>query len=232
MELHHYKFDLANLSINKGDIECMMGYSPGEAPDPFPAMIEEVLDELPDHCNPQGGFIVLDGPEFDLQSNTTKIKDHSFSTDKIVTRMLRKSESLALFVCTAGEGIETWTKDTNGSGDMIKGFIIDAFGSEIAEAVANKLHDILKEQVLKEQKTITNRYSPGYCEWPVKDQQKLFAFFPEKFCGISLSLSSLMHPIKSVSGIIGIGTEVKYRPYICDACKDEQCIYRRLRQTS
>ena len=232
MELHHYKFELSDLSIEKGDIERLMGYEPGESPDPFPATIEEVYNELDDHSKPQGGFVVLQDPEFDLKSNHTRIDDRTFYTDKIVTRMLRKSESIALFICTAGEGIETWTKKLNESGDPVRGFVIDAFGSEIAEAAADKLQSILRKKVEEEDKHITNRYSPGYCGWPVKDQQKLFSFFPEQFCGITLSASSLMHPIKSVSGIIGIGSGVKHRPYTCDSCTDEHCIYRRLRQTS
>jgi cobalamin-dependent methionine synthase I len=85
--------------------------------------------------------------------------------------------------------------------------------------------------MLEENKLITNRYSPGYCDWPVKDQQKLFSFFPEKFCGIRLSESSLMYPIKSLSGMIGIGSLVSYQLYPCDSCKDENCQYRKLRQT-
>jgi len=35
-----------------------------------------------------------------------------------------------------------------------------------------------------------------------------------------------MKPVKSVSGIIGIGRDVKYAPYQCHACEDKNCIYR------
>jgi hypothetical protein len=232
MELHQYQFELSDLSIDNGDIERLMGYEPGECPDPFRQIIEEVSGELSGHCRPQGGYIILEGPEFDLGSNRTIIQGQTFLTDKIVTRMLRRSESLALFVCTAGDGIESWKRELNGSGDPVKGFVIDSFGSEVAEAAAQKLHSIVKEQVKQTNKLITNRYSPGYCDWPVRDQQKLFGFFPERFCGITLSASSLMHPIKSVSGMIGIGSQVRYQMYTCDSCKDEHCIYRRLQKTA
>ncbi len=225
---YHSHFTLSELPIDKGDIERLMGYEPGESPDPFPDIINEVYKQLENHCNPEGGFIILDHPEFDLGENQVRVGGQTFETDKIVTRVLRKSESLGVFICTAGNGIGEWTKEVNATGDPVTGFVIDAFGSEIAEATANKLHSIIGEEVGKNGKSITNRYSPGYCNWPVKNQQELFSFFPEKFCGISLSPSSLMHPIKSVSGFIGIGQEVKYHPYTCDSCKDEHCIYRRL----
>jgi hypothetical protein len=231
LEIFHSKFDLTELSIDKGDIERLMGYDPGESPDPFPETIEQVYNQMEDHCAPEGGFTILDAPDIDLQENQTRIGGQTFLTDKIVTRMLRKSEKLALFICTAGGGIEKWAKEQNGTGDPVKGFVIDAFGSEIADAAANKIQSIIGQKAGANGHSITNRYSPGYCDWPVKNQQELFSFFPEKFCGISLSASCMMHPIKSVSGVIGIGPGVKYQSYICDTCKDEHCIYRRLSKT-
>ena len=232
MELHHYQFNLADLFIDTGDIEQLMGYAPGTSPDPFPAAIQEVYDELAGHCSPEGGFISIDNPEFDLQANETRVRGLAFHTDRTVTRMLRKSEAIAFLVCTAGPGITEWTKEVNGSGDPVRGFVIDAFGSLLAEAVSIKLHAIIREMASTGGKLVTNLYSPGYCDWPVKDQQKLFSFFPEYFCGITLSGSSLMHPIKSLSGMTGIGSHVRYQMYTCDSCRDEHCTYRKLRRNS
>lgn len=68
----------------------------------------------------------------------------------------------------------------------------------------------------------TNRYSPGYCGWHVSEQQKLFSLFPVASpCGIQLTDSSLMIPIKSVSGIIGVGSHVRKLEYTCGLCTYE-----------
>jgi hypothetical protein len=230
-EISHFTFNLDELSIDTEDIERLMGYSPGNLPDPFPRIIQDVYEKLTGHSEPEGGYTILGNPEFDLEANQTRVGDQTFLTDKIVTRMLRKSDQLALFICTAGEGMEKWARELNEAGDPVMAFVIDAFGSEIAEAIANKLQSIIEKEAGMTGKSITNRYSPGYCGWPVRNQQELFTFFPSGFCGIRLSESSLMRPIKSVSGIIGIGREVKNRPYTCDNCKDEHCIYRRLRKS-
>jgi hypothetical protein len=40
-----------------------------------------------------------------------------------------------------------------------------------------------------------------------------------------------MEPVKSVSGVIGIGSEVKFRPYTCNKCDDTNCIYRKFKET-
>ena len=229
MDLQHYTFSLDDLTIDTGDIERLMGHDPGTAPEPFPGIIREVYSKLSEYSTPEGGFIVLDNPELDLLSNQTTVGGVTFFTDRTVTRMLRKSEKLAFFLCTAGPGMETWAKELNGNADPVTGFVVDAFGSGVTEAASVKLHEIVKGGAEEDNHKVTNRYSPGYCNWPVKDQQKLFSFFPENFCGITLSETSMMNPIKSISGVIGIGRNVRYQQYICDTCNDEQCTYRRLR---
>jgi len=76
---------------------------------------------------------------------------------------------------------------------------------------------------------VSNRYSPGYCTWDVSEQKKLFSFFPDRFAGITLSDSSLMNPIKSVSGIAGIGKDIKHLGYVCDNCTVVDCVFRGLK---
>jgi cobalamin-dependent methionine synthase I len=73
---------------------------------------------------------------------------------------------------------------------------------------------------------ISNRYSPGYCGWNVAEQQILFALLPPNPCNISLTQSSLMQPIKSISGIIGFGPDVKSKGHTCQFCEMQNCIYR------
>jgi cobalamin-dependent methionine synthase I len=117
------------------------------------------------------------------------------------------------------------------SGEYLAGIAADLVASLIAESVARLLHSSISELADREGTRTTNRYSPGYCSWSVGEQQKLFKQFPEGFCGITLSPSSLMAPIKSVSGIIGLGNHVSYREYDCDACQVKHCAARNHRIT-
>jgi len=73
---------------------------------------------------------------------------------------------------------------------------------------------------------MSNRYSPGYCNWNVAEQHKLFKLLPKDFCGVSLTESVLMQPIKSISGFIGVGEKIKYHHYKCKFCTQKQCIYK------
>ena len=49
-------------------------------------------------------------------------------------------------------------------------------------------------------------------------------------CGIRLTDSSLMIPIKSVSGVIGVGTDVRKLEYTCGLCTYENCYRKRKHQ--
>jgi hypothetical protein len=112
----------------------------------------------------------------------------------------------------------------------LKGYIYDVIGSEIVEATADLMQADLERNMLTKGKKITNRYSPGYCGWNVAEQHNIFKLLPENFCDIKLTPSALMDPVKSVSGIIGIGENVKSNPYSCRMCDMEDCLYRRVRE--
>ncbi|MCF0209200.1 MAG: methionine synthase, partial [Bacteroidaceae bacterium] len=74
----------------------------------------------------------------------------------------------------------------------------------------------------------TNRFSPGYCGWHVREQKLLFSTFPlAEPCGVKLTDSCLMLPIKSVSGVIGIGENVRKLEYTCGLCDYANCYKRR-----
>ena len=111
----------------------------------------------------------------------------------------------------------------------MKGYVVDVVGSEIVEKAMDKIQENLASDMQTLGLGITNRYSPGYCDWQVSEQQKLFTFFPENYCGIRLSKTSLMYPIKSVSGLIGIGKNAERKGYSCDFCRMKDCLYRKKR---
>jgi hypothetical protein len=94
----------------------------------------------------------------------------------------------------------------------------------------DRIQYFLKEEMGRINLKITNRYSPGYCGWRVAEQQRLFKMFPVDFCNIRLTESMMMDPVKSVSGIIGVGKEVKYNSYTCNLCNSFNCLYKNLKK--
>jgi len=152
----------------------------------------------------------------------------SFDMGKIIMNQLRGAEAYALFICTSGTEYEAYQQRLKDVDDMVRVFIADALGSVIAERCADVMEVSLEESIAKLEWHHTNRFSPGYCGWHVSQQQQLFPLFGGDTCGVRLTDSSLMVPIKTVSGIIGLGRKVRKLDYTCGLCDFTQCYKRRL----
>ncbi len=218
--------NLSDLNITPEEIIPSLGYPDSNIPLHFSEIITRIITEIPGLCNIQSGYALCEINKTNTSKHSLVIEDIKFNTGKIVTSQFRKAESAVVFVCTIGSGMEELVRKTNSEGDPAASYIMDAVASAVVEKAADYMHDLIEEKMAGQGKKITNRYSPGYCEWSVAEQQLLFSLLPEKFCGIKLTESSLMIPIKSVSGIIGVGNEVKRTDYLCDTCGVKDCTYR------
>ena len=222
-----YQLSFEELGVSKSCIEYVMGFTPGESPEPFDDIINKVLQEAKDHCDIRGAIQIIDNIFLDTQNNKITADHTEFQTGQRITSLLEESESLAIFIVTAGKGIEQWMQERTDRGDTFSSYVIDVVGSEIADLAALQLQNKLEQQIQPSGLNVTDMFSPGYCGWPVSDQHALFSFFPEGSCGIHLTETSLMDPIKSISGIIGIGKHAKRnREDYCSHCGHTDCIYR------
>ena len=221
--------NFSDLTVSKNEIVSTLGYPDRTIPVHFEDMIDEILARLPSLCKIQAGYRLLDVRKSEDRNDGLFVEEKFFKLQKIVTSQLRKSEKAALFICTIGPAMETWAKKLSFEGDATRGYLVDTVASVTEEQAVDMLHDHIETQMKMRGLKITNRYSPGYCDWSVSEQHLLFSFFPQNFCGITLTESALMVPIKSVSGIIGIGTSVKRVDYTCDTCGVKDCTYRAFR---
>lgn len=206
--------DFAALEITPVDIYEQMGYHGAEPDEATRKEVQAVLEEVQPWLRPQFCYLVIkEQPNFDMGN--------------IILRQLRGSEAYALFICTSGTEYEAYLQRLKDNGDMVRVFIADALGSVIAEHCADQMEICLQESIDKLGWHHTNRFSPGYCGWHVSQQQLLFPLFGGNSCGVSLTESSLMVPIKSVSGIIGLGEKVRKLEYTCGLCDFKQCYKRK-----
>lgn len=203
-----------------------MGYEPGIAPEPVTILTGEVSEELRLMGDIRAEYRTFNNITFDREEKSVGMEGIIFAVRPIVYRQIKDADEAALFICTAGPAIGEMSRRSMKEGDLLRGYIYDVIGSEVVENAADRMQEELKADVAVRGKKITNRFSPGYCGWDVAEQHKLFGFFEENFCGITLTESALMNPVKSVSGIIGIGRDVKQAPYQCQVCDDKNCIYR------
>lgn len=220
------KIDFDSLEINNTNIAEEIGYELNNIPSHFSEIIDEVLTEARTKSIIKAGYVIAPFKYYNNFKDEIIIGGQKIITDKIVSSQLKKSDQAIIFLCSIGNEMENWSKNLFSEGDSVMGYLVDVTASTIVETVADNLHNQIELVSKKNNLSITNRYSPGYCNWSVAEQSKLFTFFPKDFCGVTLSDSNLMGPIKSISGIIGIGEKVKYKEYICDRCGIKDCTQR------
>jgi len=223
---HEVAYSFNDLTLNKEYLSTMLGFPDGILPEPFDEYVLEAFREAGSLCNIRGAYYLSSKSEFSSDNSNVNIDGIEFEIGKTVAKELKNSEQFAVFICTAGEEISLRSQKLLAGENPVLGYVCDILGSMIVETATDLLQNEIKRTANVNGLGITNRYSPGYCKWNVSDQHKLFSLFPPNCCGIQLTDSALMHPIKSLSGIIGIGKEVKYREYTCDLCSQAGCFHK------
>lgn len=225
MEIELLDIDKKLITVNPDDFIPLLGLPPGNLDTHTRELIEKYFEARQKIMTPRGGYARFETKALD-SGEEIEIEGTRFRTGKVIRNMLCEAEEYAFFVVTAGPEPESLARELIDSGEYLEGYIVDLIGSGIVESVASQVHQHIRDLATSCGKKVTNRYSPGHCSWDVSEQQKLFRLLPERCCGIALSDSSLMSPIKSVSGIVGIGEAVRYKDYTCEICSMKDCIFR------
>ncbi len=215
----------AAVNISHDNILIGLGVPAGQVDSYLFDLISSLYEHTRKISSPRVSYSIFSDPKV-IGNATLALEGLTFQVNRMIGVALEGVEEIAVFIGTCGDEIERYSKKLIEEGNLLEGLIVDLIGSETTEKVAEYVHRKLAfEMELKGWKT-TNRFSPGYCNWPVDEQHKLFSLMPSNASGVSLTDSSLMIPIKSVSGIIGLGEGVIKKDYPCNVCDADFCLHR------
>lgn len=220
-------FFMDEIDIVDTDIYSYLGYRDAIPDEYVAALINKLKNEVLTLCHPKFGLKIIDG-KIAGKTSIVLCGDKCFNPGGIITHSLKNSESFAIIIASVGKEMDRWITDKRKGNDIMEAFIADALGSTVVEAIMVCGMNYLGKEMAEEGLKISNSYSPGYCGWDVAEQQLLFSLLPPAFCGVTLTDSSLMLPIKSVSALVGIGTNIEKKPYGCAICRKKDCYKRRL----
>lgn len=219
-------FTFEELEIDPKEIITTLGYTEDSFFEPFPTYLAQAFECCKQLNDIKGAYRILKMDEFCSDEKKVCVKNLQFNVGRTIRKELNGAENIAFFVCTAGAEISQLADKLLKGEDPVLGYVYDVIGSAIAEAVGDKIQEAISLSEHEAGRKITNRYSPGYCHWNVTDQHKLFSIFGGTVCDVKLTPSALMHPVKSISGLIGIGEKVEFHDYQCNLCQLENCVYR------
>ena len=137
-------------------------------------------------------------------------------------------EHVAAAVCTIGEALERRVSALWEARELPLASMLDSVGSGAVESLAEYVNDLLCQQGLPSLR-VTNRISPGYGEWDVAEQRRLFRLCPGDAIGVTLNEACVMTPGKSISLLVGAGSAARVDHYFsqCARCWMRDCAYRR-----
>jgi len=220
--MEYRQLTLSDITLPESEISLALGYRDHKPDEFIQQQVIEVLAEVTSLCVPRYMFQLQEAIR--VGNKEVEVQGTTFSVGKIISSYLPGMTHVCMFVATAGREYEAYLHDLKTKGDIVKEFVADAIGSVIAEACVT---EVSKELDRYGEFKHSFPYSPGYCGWNIREQQKLFALFPKEPCGIKLSDSCLMAPVKSVSGFIGLGKTLQPQPYRCEICSNKNCYKRK-----
>lgn len=142
-----------------------------------------------------------------------------------------RADDLALFAVTLGEGIGRKIGERFKLNDFALGSLLDSVASAATDKMAGVVEEhfrrILSEGGRLRSGSAVLRYSPGYCGWHLSGQRKLFEYLRPGQIGLTVRDSSLMQPLKSISGVLISGPRDIHQfrndyPF-CTRCETQGC---------
>jgi hypothetical protein len=129
------------------------------------------------------------------------------------------------FAVTLGRAVDDRIKEL-GKTAMLQALMLDTAASVLAELYADRIQQEIGRHYQDKGLESSARFSPGYCDWPLKEgQEALMGFLQPEAIGIQVSSSGLMIPRKSVTGAVIAAVRVPM-PGPCFLCARE-CSHRR-----
>ena len=217
-------------TVDRGEVLRYLGYPAGVSPNArLQDILERWIEEAGAVVTPRAIYVVLPVAEKDhrrlrLQAGGRVVEFHG-----AIGEFLGAAQSVAAFIATAGPEVVQLASELLRQQDELAAMVVNAIGAERAEAAETAVIDQLRLQAEPSGFAPTLPYSPGYCGMSLTEQTKLFSLFGRENIGVTLSAECLMTPLKSVSGLIGLGPadQVEQFGTPCDRCELHNCAMRR-----
>lgn len=180
-----------------------MGFKPNVAdvPASMKPLVEEAIESGRELLKPLGCYDFR--PVRKTKPDRIEVSANLTIQSQKVFRWLDGCNGIYLTAVTIGPKLDQKVAEWSASGEVTRAFLLNAYGSEAAEALMESLDREISGLARKRGLETTKRYSPGYGDWPVTAQKELLETLEAHLIGIRLTEQYLMIPEKSVSAIIG-----------------------------
>jgi len=137
---------------------------------------------------------------------------------KDIADLLRESTDAILLCATLGSRVDRLIRQWQIK-DLSFAAMLDACASSAVEVLCDSLERDLTAQYGQTGLFLTDRFSPGYGDLPLKVQSSLCAVLDtQRRIGVQVSSSSILNPRKSVTAVLGVCSTPQPRRDRCQGC--------------
>ncbi len=196
--------DLA-LNVNVRAALSLLGFKRGrtKAPEKVRTLLESCLAEGMELARPVGAYRARrleragDG-QFLVVGSRVRL------TGRSMERLLKDCFGVVFLAVTIGPELEQRVAEYAASGRSDRAVVLDAVGSELAEAAAVALNDRIRTEARQRGWGLTRRFSPGYGDLSLAVQHDLAQELGLADLGVAVTGTNMLVPQKSVTALVGL----------------------------
>ncbi len=141
---------------------------------------------------------------FDYKNHTVGSEPPFTIAGNSIIKHLDGCEKVICMAVTVGAAIEQEINKKFERGEYLASVLLDAAATSAVEQAADLMEKNFAAKFSKEGYKMRWRFSPGYGDWNLTAQEKLFKISGAEQIGIKLSSAMMLEPRKSVTAIIGL----------------------------
>lgn len=200
----------------KKEVLRYLGYRGQKIDTLIDELIDESIEELKDLIQPRYTY-----KTFNIEYHEEKILlkgTRFYLPGEDIKKHLKDSKSCILMAASLGQLVDRKIRYYE-KVDMAKALILDAGASTFIEELCDRICEDIEVKLIKEDKALTSRFSPGYGDLDLYIQNDFLNLLAsQKSIGLTASSNSILIPRKSVTAIMGI-VERNYKKEE-KSCKD------------
>ena len=190
--------------LDREKVYFRLGYKKGktELSQRMVVLIDNAFEEAGQAMTPAGVYLAR---EIEKKGKTISVLGSEATLEgSSVSHLLKNAFAVLFLAVTIGPGLENKIAHYSKEKQFEQTLILDAIGSEEAEAAANALNNHLLVLARQAKLTLTRRFSPGYGDLPLQFQTQLYKELSLATLGISIDDRFILRPKKTVTAILGI----------------------------
>jgi hypothetical protein len=217
-----------DIDIDRSSVCRYLGYAVDVVPSArISSLLDEYIEKTRHLIEPSYSYLFKDMER--VEGPRSFIEGQVVFESEAIARLLERCEKIAVFILTIGSRLEETVGQLADDKLIVEAYVLDAIGSSVAESLADLVQEKIGNEAHAQGLCISRRFSPGYCDWDISQQEMVFSALNGDSSGVFLSEEFMMTPQKSISGIIGIGLGDSdmdsFNP--CKTCNKRNCPGRR-----